>query len=189
MARRNRSGFRAGLDLFNEILGREPSADDIERARQAWELFHDKPPRPAKDIHLHGAARDWPKKWGFGGKMKTVYYASDKWEKDGDFINYYHDHGKGVGFWMPKGEEPWLGSKRMPVRSFPESVAVLGYCLGWDYQRVGTDRMFRAAPEDGEELLCSFPDRKRLIVVHPERGVVALISGPGLIVEARGIVG
>lgn len=167
----------------------EPSTAELAQAREVWELFHDKAPTPAEDIHLKGAARQWPSSWGYGGEMETVYYASDKWEPDGDFINYYHDHGKGIGFWMPQGEESWLGSKRLPVRGLPESVAVLGYCLGWDYKRVGTDRMFRATPDDGEELLCSFPNRKHLIVVHPSRGVVALISGPGLVVEARGIVG
>lgn len=162
---------------------------EYEMAQRAWEIFHAKEPTSARDINLEGRARDWPKKWGYCGKVSTIYYASDKWEKDGDYVNYYHDHGQGIGCWMPAGTEPWLGSKKMPVRSFPQSVSVLGYCLGWDYARPGEPGMFRASQETGDEMLCCFPNRKTLVVVSPSQGVVALVSGPGLVVEARGIVG
>jgi len=167
----------------------EPSAADLKRARAVWKLFHAKEPTPAKDVHLSGKASEWPTRWGYCGRVKTIYYASDKWEDDGDYVNYYHDHGKGIGCWLPAGAESWLTSQRLPVKKFPQSVSVLGYCLGWDYQRAGGNRMYRAEPETGDELLCSFPNRKTLVVASPRQGVVALVSGPGLVVEARGIVG
>jgi hypothetical protein len=171
---------------MGKILGRPP---DYAMAQKAWEMFHAKKAKPAEDIHLKGKARDWPTQWGYSGTVKTIYYASDKWEKDGDYLNYYHDHGKGIGCWLPKGTEPWLTSKQLPFQGYPEALTVLGYCLGWDYQRPGSSQMFRAEQETGDELLCSFPNRKTLAVVSPRQGAVALVGGPGLIVEARGIVG
>lgn len=161
---------------------------DLELAQRAWELFHAKK-NPPKNISLKGKARDWPRSWGFGGQAVTVYYSSDKWKENGDYINYYHDHGGGIGLWLPSGDESWLQQKTLPLRKFPQAVSVLGYFLGVDYERAGGKKLFRATPEDGEELLCCFPDRKHLVVVHPNRGAAALIFGPGLIVEARGVVG
>ena len=162
---------------------------EYELAQRAWEIFHSKKPTAARDIKLKGKAREWPKQWGYSGKVKTIYYASDKWEKDGEYVNYYHDHGKGIGCWMPAGTESWLTKQRLPVKEFPQSVSVLGYCLGWDYTRPKGSKMYRAKQETGDELLCCFPNRKTLVVVSPRQGVVALVSGPGLVVEARGIVG
>ena len=183
---RSLQSYREAAEAMGQDLRRPP---DYALAQKAWEIFHAKTPEPSKDIRLQGKARNWPTKWGYCGKVHTIYYSSDKWEEDGNYINYYHDHGKGIGCWLPKGSEPWLTSKRMPIKKFPQSVSVLGYCLGWDYERPDEKGLFRAEQETGDELLCCFPNRKSLVVVSPRQGAVALVSGPGLVVEARGIVG
>jgi len=158
---------------------------DTELSRKAWTIFHDKE-EPPKDIKVTGKASEWPTKWQFAGNLDTIYYASDKWKADGDYLNYYHD--TGAQLWLPQGSESFLtNAKKCPVKKFPQAMAVLGYCLGVDFRRASDYRFVRAQPED--ELLCAFPNRKFLAVVHPRRGVVALASGRRLDVRAEGIVG
>lgn len=157
---------------------------DYERAVEAWMLFHQKlEPSQVFDI-----VDPWPERWGYAGLMQITFYSSDKWKPDGDYIDYYHDHGQGVGCWQPWGSNGWLNQKRCPVKRFPEDAAVLGYSGGWIIKQVNTSKLLQAEPTKGS-LLCCFPDHRTLFCLHPKKGVTALFHGPGLHIEDRGIVG
>ena len=62
-------------------------------AEKAWTLFHKRGEVDwVKPIKLK---QPFPKEWGYLGRCKTTYYASDKWQKDRTFFErYYHDHDK-----------------------------------------------------------------------------------------------
>jgi len=168
------------------VSGSTTYSKDRAKAQRAWELFHAKS-NPTKDFQLSGKASQWPTSWGYAGRAETIYYASDKWKEEGNYLKYYHD--TGAGMWLPQGAQSWLtDSKRCPVKRYPEAAAVLGYFLGCDFRR-DHDNRFIEAEGDPKELLCSFPNRKLLAVVHPRQGVVALFAGRRLDVKAEGIVG
>jgi hypothetical protein len=158
----------------------------VAKASAVWKLFHKKDqPRELININV-----PWPSRWEYAGEAVTTFYNSDKWSKDGEFTRYYHDHeGHNIGVWHPAGMFAWTKLSPQPPRAkLPSAVAVLGFSLGVDVKRHDTGKKLHAAAEKGAYLVAS-PDRKRLWIVEPRNGVVAMIAGPGLIVESRGIVG
>jgi hypothetical protein len=165
-----------------------PSRDvDVKRASSVWKLFHKKDtPRELISVEI-----PWPEAWEFAGEAVTTYYNSDKWYKTGEYTRYYHDHTGGgqIKIWHPAGLLPWTKTSPKPPRGkYPTAVAVLGFSLGVDVKRHDTDKIEHLYPEKGSYLVAS-PDRKRLWIVEPSGGIVAMIVGPGMTVEERGIVG
>lgn len=161
----------------------EPGNDAIS----AWKLFHKKD-EPREFIEV---TNPWPDEWGYAGKAKVVYYASDKWNETGKYDHYYHDHGRDIHVWHPRSHHDWLKAEPCIFDNGFEAVsdgAVLGQCVALDVERCDTGEVQRSTPSDEALLVCS-PDRKWLYVVEPDAGVVAVIHGAGLSVEARGIVG
>lgn len=171
-------------------------ADDKKRATELWRQFHQKE-KPDHIRTLEGRAATWPNEWVCVGRPETIYYNSDKWYKDGRRYNYYHNHTAKVRVWHP-ADSPVLkalskdqraSDQKFPVKGdFPHAITVLGDCLGWDLARVDGSGLIFAEPDDGE-LLCALPGQAALVSVHPRKGVSAVIGGPGLRVEPRGIVG
>jgi hypothetical protein len=155
-------------------------------AEKAWTLFHKRGEVDwVKPIKLK---QPFPEEWGYLGRCKTTYYASDKWQKDRTFFErYYHDHDKRTGIWVPAGSVEGLGSKQPPEKWLkpPKAVASLGLALSFDIVRDG--KPSQVIPARGALLVCS-PDKRRLYVLEDNK-VAALIWGPALRVEARGIVG
>lgn len=156
---------------------------DLEEAKRRWRLFHDKD--EPRNVRQHEVV--WPRRLGLAGKGLTVYYRSDKWRPSGRFLRYYHDHESGsVQVYHELREIPWEARASRPVKRWPTSGTVLGYCLGWDIEKDG--EVWGCNPERGT-LLCCFPDGSSLFTFHPRLGVQTLFVGSGLTVEARGIVG
>lgn len=158
----------------------------LKQAEDRWKLFHDKEPRRTIEVPA-----PWPKEWGLVGHATRVYYYSDKWEKDGEYIPYYHDHEGGVELWEPWGVEDWQEKRRKkPCPSVPCSHgAVLGYCLGWVIESLD-GRSLEVSFGDKEVLLCSTPSGKALFVVDPKsKEVIAVFCGGKLDVRPEGIVG
>lgn len=161
-------------------------APDVERAAAVWKLFHKKR-APREMIRVNLA---WPKDWEYAGEAVTTYYRSDKWEKDGKFIKYYHDHEGGkISIYHPAGKLGWTSNSKKPA-SFtpPASVAVLGYSLGVDVKRHDTGKVTHVGFPRGSYLVAS-PDRRHLWVVEKDQGIIAMITGPGLRVNPEGICG
>jgi hypothetical protein len=157
---------------------------DLSEARKSWKTFHQKD-NPDKELTLN---TPWPQKWYYAGHCVTMYYASNKWYASKKMIRYYHDHSDTVRCWHPRATiqgAPRMRPLKPPVRRFPTSGTVLGYCLGWDLE-TPKGELLRAVPLP-KALLCCFPNRKVLFVV--ERGrVVSLVTGPKMTVEDVGIV-
>jgi hypothetical protein len=169
----------------NLSYGEQPSSAAIAKATAVWKLFHKKP-EPHELIEM---TVTWPTAWEYAGEAVTTYYNSDKWEQDGNYIKYYHDHEGRISIWHPAGMFDWTAKAPRPPRfKQPKAVAVLGYSLGVDVKRHDTDKVRKAIAVRGARLVAS-PDRKRLWIVEEGVGLVAMIAGPGLAVEAQGIVG
>jgi hypothetical protein len=160
------------------------SVEGAATAVSVWKLFHKKD-NPREFIEVKDP---WPDAWGYAGKARTVYYASDKWQDDNEYDHYYHHHGANIRVWHPAGSHPWLADEPKCEVEPPDDAAVLGKCIALDVERHDTGEVERATPSREALLVCS-PDRRWLFVVDPAAGVVAAIHGEGLTVEARGIVG
>ena len=171
-----------------------PSKQQKE-AEEVWKLFHKRPEVDwIKTLQLKSP---FPKKWGYAGRCITTYYSSDKWQKDRKFFErYYHDHKKGIGFWskgvgiwLPSGTQPWLTDQHpdKKILKNPKAVAVLGFALGFDIIRPDRKTKGKLEPDKGSLLVCA-PDKRRLYVLEDDR-ITALVWGPSLRVESRGIVG
>lgn len=168
---------------------------DLKKAERAWMTFHQKK-NPKVAFELTDANGVWPDAWVCVGECEVVYYRSDKWYSNGTWYKYYHNHGPNVKLWHPKGsseakallKKGKASKSPMPIRRLPDAVAVLGDSLGWKVRPFGS-KVSVVAEVDQGELLCCTPDQKHLVVIHPETGVTAVISGPKLRVEARGVVG
>lgn len=186
-------GRRSGAKA-NYARGARGRSPDLSEAIRTWCMFHKKDePRELIDVNI-----PWPAAWGYAGAATTVYYNSDKWEPDGEFTKFYHDHGGGIGLWHPTGLFSWLGgTPQAPLGRLPTAVTVLGFSLGVDMKRHDTGQRRHATPARGS-FLVGVKEHKarsgrmidaRLWIVEPSQGVTAFITGPGLRIEARGIVG
>jgi hypothetical protein len=169
---------------------------DYDKAVELWREFHQKG-KPDRILDLEGVAASWPAEWVCVGHPTKVYYNSDKWYNDGRRQNYYHIHNPRVRTWHPAGsaELGMLPKKQrakdqaFPISSaFPQALTVLGDCLGWDLALADGSGSIFASPDEGE-LLCAVPGEPALVSIHPRLGVSAVLGGPGLRVEPRGIVG
>lgn len=174
-----------------------------EKAAQAWRDFHTSLAHPRKNVDFESELVDpWPKSWTHAGTAKTTYYSSDKWKPKGTTERYYHDHKDGVQVWVDSAAAKRLGLKedskgrkagktRQDLPAPPDAVALLGDALGVDIVRPDGSKG-KLVPEAGAVLVCS-PDRKVLYIIEGDVNdngrVVAMITGPSLTVEPRGIVG
>lgn len=166
------------------------STKDRKAAESAWKMFH-------KRNEVDGSTKlegdIWPQAWAYAGRCVTTYYTSDKWQRDRKFFErYYHDHDKDTGIWLPKGSEKWLDAKHtVPDFKIPGSVAILGYTLSFDIIQHDSKALHakkgKVIPEQGS-LLVVGPTKKHIFVVENGR-IVAMVWGPKMKVEARGIVG
>jgi hypothetical protein len=157
-------------------------------------MFHKKSrPRELIDVSI-----PWPAIWGYAGTATTIFYDSDKWEPDGKFTKFYHDHGGGIGLWHPVELFSWLDATPVaPIGRLPSAVTVLGFSLGVDMKRHDTGKAQHARPAQGSYLVGVKEHRARsgkmidarLWIVEPSQGVTAFVTGPGLKIEGRGIVG
>ena len=157
-----------------------------KEAVEKWKEFHDKI-EPGKEYTIEAPGGFYPKTWAYGGLVTTCFYRSDKWEPNGKFNQYYHDHGRGIRCWHPWGMFGHCQRKRPGISKFPDTLTVLGFSQGWDVKTPdGLELTY--TPEKGE-WLCCYPDGSALVVVAQDGKMIALFEGQGLRVESRGIVG
>lgn len=153
-------------------------------AEAAWKLFHKRTAVDwAKPVKLK---KPFPTAWDLVGRCVTTYYASDKWQKDRTFFErYYHDHDKETQVWVPSQGGKGESGPPAKIAKPPSAVVMLGYALGFDTKR-GKEKG-KLQPRSGALLVCA-PDKRRLYVLE-DGEVAAMVWGPKLRVEARGIVG
>ena len=158
----------------------------MSKSENVWKRFHK---RNVIDGTVKLSKSNlWPSTWCLAGRCVTTFYSSDKWQKDRSFFErYYHDHGRKTNIYLPKGEFPWLGAS--PDKKYmgrPKEAAILGYALGFDIKR-SNGKKAKLTPAKGSLLICG-PGERVLYVVEDGK-IAALICGPSLKIEARGIVG
>jgi len=125
----------------------------------------------------------FPKKVYLLGEAKTTYYESDKWT--GKIVSYYHDHEGDVKAYSANEDDGGKPVSLPPWIHKTGAIAVLGKCLGFDFQD-GKDLIEAKASKTAK--LYTIPSGKALIVV--ERGQPCyFLWGGSLDVRDVGIVG
>lgn len=130
----------------------------------------------------------------FGQGIRTLY-ESDKWHPKGKTTQYYHDHARGVTFYVPSGEGD--GDDVEFPHGWPEEVALLGKCIGFVVK--GEDGELAEGIMKGNNILVSSPDgwvdpkrpnRIFLAIINLDGGgIEAIIDGANLRITSHGIEG
>ena len=135
----------------------------------------------------------WPNGVGEWGNGIRTLYESDKWHPKGDTTQYYHDHDKGVVFYVPDDS---ADADELPY-GWPEEVALLGKCIGFVVQE--PDGTLAEGIMKGKNIVVASPDgwvdpkrpeRVFLVIINLNGGgVEGIIVGPNLRITAHGIEG
>lgn len=146
----------------------------IAKAAELYQTFTEFTPK-----HVETSRASIPATVACLGTMKSIFYASNKWEGK---VNYYkHDHDAGVHVYRPGGARvtpSWLQKQ--------EALARLGRCIGFIYVDAhGDEREMKAVGCD----LYATPNGKALALIDKKSlRLELLIWGGRLKVEDRGIV-
>ena len=148
--------------------------------------------------------RDWRKAGDFSpdlvipdrvtllGDAKFVLYKSDKLnpetEADEGWIDYIHEHGRGVKVCRADASGRKVGDIAVPAWLQKQTELVwLGDCNGFAYWDAdGTERDIKGSKPYPE--LYTVPSGKALLVIQNKRTLLAMFWGGRLGVEPRGIV-
>lgn len=134
---------------------------------------------------------DWPEKVKPLGRAARTLYESDKWNKIGKTVEYYHDHGPGVTFYVPSKR----GTDFPP--GYPPEIALIGEAIGFVIEDFNRD--LQEGIMKGKNILVASPDgwvdpekpnRVFLAIINLDGGgIEALIDGGKLRITAHGIEG
>lgn len=162
------------------------------KAHDTFRMWHQKDPR--KEIPVSGVKLLDELDFGCIGRATEIKYTSDKWEIDGDFFPYVHDHASRPGVYVPLSKtspEEQIGRTRstlslLGLRKQPRTLEVA---------QLGTVDELTFIDADGEEqvqaygrqaLLLSTPDRKGVLILAGKRPII--VRGGEMRVTSRGIV-
>ena len=144
----------------------------LKKALELYKTFYQFEPSSVVESSL-----TMPKSVSRVGRMVSIMYASNKWERK---TNYYkHDHESPVYLY-----EPGAGTKVPKFIASVDAMPTLGKCMGLVYHDGDEEQTIAFTGCD----LYAIPSGKALVVVKSSRSVVALIWGGKLGVEGRGIV-
>jgi hypothetical protein len=151
--------------------------------KQALALYETWSAREPDFVTALDAQVQFPSRWGASGKVRTIWYASDKWRSDGAAQLYVHPYDAPPDFC-----EPWCpGLRAVETGPTPREIVQLGECIAVEVARDRGGDPYPVLP-DGT-LLCAAPDGRMLVLAHPHHGIVAAIVGPGQRVTERGVEG
>jgi len=68
---------------------------ELQDAVRTWRTFHDKHVR-----HIRKVKAVWPRRWFYMDAITHIYYSSDKWHLDNDFVDYEHESGPEISMWV-----------------------------------------------------------------------------------------
>lgn len=158
----------------------------MSRAIKMYVDFHQHEP---KKVGSFAASLRMPARAVLVGPAAHVLYRSDKLNPttgaDEGWIDYIHEHDRGVHIYMGGGEGP---ERAVPafIRNAKE-LTWLGMCLGLAYlDEDGREREIKATRPLPE--LYTTPNGRALLVIQSKRTLLALVWGGRLGVEPRGIV-
>jgi len=168
-----------------------PSGRDADRAMKLRRTFTQK-----SVGGCFRAANAWPAKLKYIGHCLAVSYSSDKWKKDGDFVDYKHiveAPQEVYAFVCPAtshihGEPADVGGK------LPNVLAELAPLLFIDAQLVTRSGEYQSTPSilqpSAAILYGGYADDEPFLCVgSQENGMMFLITGEELDVEEDGITG
>lgn len=166
---------------------------ELERAGQLFSTFHQKTPKK----HLLVALDGWPKdgRFSVAETATRTGYVSNKWEGDGDWTEYSHEHERPLPSLLVPKER---GLPDASVRVFPPTaLAWLGYALDIEVKRGSGFKhwSFQKGSRSSFPSLCAIPHptkpRRHVLVILPsaERkgDPILLLESPRLVVTERGL--
>ena len=151
----------------------------IARAVDLYRQFHDKEPHRVSELP---ADIRLPEKLGDVGRAILIVYRSAKWSADGHQQNYIHSFESNVRFC-----EPWRrGQRAIETRHWPRELVALGDFIDGVVERSGS--YMRPIVLRGTKLAAT-SDGKRLLLLHPDAGIMAALVGGKQRVTTSGIEG
>lgn len=150
------------------------------KIERTYEMWHQKNVDAAFEQEI-----DFPEGLACVGRAETIYYESDKWEKDGHFVLYVHEFDSGPFVYFGEGED--VSTKHLlGVRNLRGELAlpVLAFVTSLTYARDNKPHKTLNF-KDPPTLVCT-ADRKTLVIFSKEKGPI-FISGGKMVVTERGI--
>ncbi len=165
----------------------------MSRAIKKYLDFHQQEPVKIGTFHPDLERRLRDARVTLVGDAVHVLYRSDKLNpttlEDEGWIDYIHDHDRGVHVYRADSAAAQLGPQRtLPayVRDCSE-LTWLGFCLGFEYKDHDGKNVDAKGKKPLPDLFCT-SNGKALLVIQGKRSLLACIWGGKLGVEPRGIV-
>lgn len=202
-----------GVDIDpDKIVGADGRA--LDDAFDKYETFHDKKVLRAVELNT-----DLPKELICVGDCVSVMYRTDKWQKDGDDIDYKHVHdpiegkeyqpGEGVRLYenariatpvvkkLAKNKaggvvrDDLVVHRCGPPVAYPKAIALLGKCLGFFVRRYDDGEIYECNPRN--TYLFGSPKGDLLVVYsldpRPKGAILCVMAGGKLRILKDGIDG
>jgi len=156
---------------------------DLPLAERHFTMWHQKNPH-----ELLEATVQFPAQVACVGEATQTCYGSDKWHKDGDFEEYFHDHDGGVKVYMASDDGDVDTRRILHVRSLDGELAMPILAKTREITYRMADGRKRTLRFTDAPMLCCTPDKKTLAIFSSKLGPI-LIRGGKMLVTKRGIVG
>jgi hypothetical protein len=162
---------------------------NLDSAIEIREDFYDAPHTRKKKVSWK-----WPKKLYPLGSCEAILYTSNKWQKDGSFVDYKHvSEAPQKLFISPRllieGDSlRKSSSKPLMPKSFPDGFAVLAKCIAIQ-AKCGKEFFELKFPKNSMLGAGKFKNGKTFCFIYNSDGVLALVTGKELEVLKDGIVG
>jgi hypothetical protein len=151
----------------------------VRKGLSLYETFHARPP---DFVTALDSAIQLPEWLGVSGQALRIWYASDKWRKDGEAGLYVHPYESTVYLC-----EPWReGLRRLPSPRATVLV-LLGLCVAVEVKRGAGDIAYPVLPDVTE--LCATEDGRSLVLLDRSTGILGAIVGEKQRITDRGIEG
>lgn len=166
-----------------------PNEYTVDLAEQLYQMWHEKSPRKQVEEVM-----DFPTKVFKVGVATHILYESDKWEKDGKFINYIHKFTSlpnlfaENGMVLPADVEPISQAKTAKMMGVPQMEGSYGFpvlarvlALRWSDGHKARKITFKSYKP---VMSCSV-NQKTVVIFADE---ILLIHGGSMVVAAPGIM-
>lgn len=156
---------------------------NLPHAEKLYSMWHQKDPHEVLEANVQ-----FPAQVACIGEATQTCYGSDKWHKDGELEEYFHDHDGNVKVYMADPDADVDTRKILRVQSLQGELAmpILAETREITFRMAnGKKRTLRFTDAP---MLCCTPDKKTLVIFSQRLGPI-LIRGGKMLVTKRGIVG